>query len=173
MNNSKTVIRQLKAVESQTRKATRRALNKVIDQSRTQTLRLLSQASGVTQTKIRPYVRTNHADYEELEAKVVVTPHTFNIASVGGRQTKRGVSSAAWGTRRVYPHTFLVHGRTAMVREGKSRLPIKPVWGPRIHAEFAKPATIDQLSMSAREKLPPILKHELDFALGKYGLDVR
>lgn len=173
MNNASIVTAQMRAIGPQTLKATRSALNKIGEQSRTLTLRLLNDATGVTQTKLRPYVRLDRADYSDLTAKVVVRPHVFNIASVGGRQTKKGVSSAAWGKRKIYPHTFLVRGVTAFVRVGKARLPIKPVYGPRIHAEFAKDTTIGQLQTNVREKFPAVLKHELEFALGKYGLGVQ
>jgi hypothetical protein len=121
---------------------------------------------------------------------VRVRPHTFNIASIGGRQVKGkqaqfiftqggkrtvtkggrrtggGVSSAAWGKRKTYPHTFLIQGgKTAMVRVGKARYPIKPVYGPRIHAEFVK--IDEELSLNVQARFAPTLKHELDFALAR------
>lgn len=136
-------------------------------------LRLLSGATGLTQTKLRPYVVQNRATYSRLQSIIRVFAHTFNIASFGGRQTKRGVSSNAWNAHRVYPSTFLVNGKTAMVRVGKARLPIRPVWGPRLTKEYADSKTQAPLEQLVATDFPSDLKHELDFALGRVGLGVQ
>lgn len=198
MNNSKTVIAQLKACEPNVRKATRRALNKVGAQALTLTVRELSNATGVTQRKMRAYVKLNRADYGELRASVHINSHTFNIASVAGAtQTKRGVvtsrfnytksgkahsivtrgkggvTAVAWGRRHLYPSTFLIQGgKTAMVRVGKARLPIRPVWGPRITQEYKRNDVDDQLKTLVSRQFAPTMKHELEFALGRFGLSV-
>jgi hypothetical protein len=149
----------------------RRTINKMVRAVRTLTLRRLSQETGLTQRRLSEYVSENKADYSNLSGSVRVRPHTFNIASIGGRQTKRGVSSSAWGKRKVYPHTFLIQGgKTAMVRVGKARYPIKPVYGPRIHAEFVK--IDEELQAEVQARFAPTLRHELNFALGRIGLKV-
>jgi hypothetical protein len=113
---------------------------------------------------------TDRADQGDLSAAVQTRAHTFNVASFAGRQTKKGVSAAAWGIRKVYPGTFLLHGRTAMHRTGKSRYPIEPIWGPRITREYVRESTDEKLKALVASKYGPTMKHELDFALGRIGL---
>jgi hypothetical protein len=133
----------------------------------------MSGATGLTQTKLRPYIIMNRATYSTLQSVVKVFSHTFNIASFSSRQTKRGVSSNAWSVHRVYPGTFLINGgKTAMVRVGKARKPIRPVWGPRLSKEFADSKTTGPLEQMVATDFPRELKHELDFALGRVGLGV-
>lgn len=169
-SNVKQVTNQLRKTESATRSATRRALNKVGQQGLTLTLRTLSGATGLTQKKLRQYISQDRADYTDLSTSIRVVAHTFNVASFGGRQTKKGVSSAAWGVRRVYPGTFMIHGRTAMKRVGKARYPIKPIWGPRITREFVRENTETLLEQLVARQLKPTLAHEMDFALGRIGM---
>lgn len=169
-SNVRQVVNQMRRAEPAVRAATRRTLNKVGQAAFTLTLRTLSREIGLSQTKLRPYVTLNRAGYIDLSAAVRITPHTFNIASFNGRQTRRGVSSAAWGKRRVYPHTFLIQGgKTAMVRITKRRLPIRPVYGPRIHREFARADVETALQSLVRERWDPTLRHELAFAMGRIG----
>jgi len=174
-SNVQEVTRQLRQTENATRTATRRALNKIGQQGLTLTLRSLAKATGVTVRKLREYVSLDRANYSELSSAIKVIAHTFNIASVGtARQTRRGVSSIAWGVRKVYRGAFLIRGgRTAMHRLGKARLPIEPVWGPRITREFARQGVDDELTQLVATKFPSTFKHELDFVLGRVGLGVK
>jgi hypothetical protein len=169
-HNARAVGQRLRQSETATRSALRRTLNRTIRSVTTLTLRRLSAETGLTQKRLREYVTETKADYASLSASTRVRPHTFNIASLpASRQTKRGVSSSAWGKRKVYPHTFLIQGgKTAMVRVGKARYPIRPVYGPRIHAEFVK--LDDELKLEVQARFNATLRHELAFALGRVGL---
>jgi hypothetical protein len=197
-HNGSAVQRALRATESKTRTALRRTINKLIDHSHTLTLRRLSAETGLTQRRLREYVSKDRADFTSMSAAVKVRPHTFNIASFPGvKQIRRGsvatlgakrvkgapvtlprfrvrartggVVSSAWGISRLYGSAFLIQGgKTAMVRVGKARYPIKPVFGPRIHAEFIK--LDEELKLNVQARFRPTLAHELAFALGKIGL---
>jgi hypothetical protein len=191
-HNASVIQRQLAKSEGATRAAMRRTINKMVRAVRTLTLRRLSEETGLTQKRLREYVSENRADYASLVGSVCVRPHTFNIASFPGvRQIKRrktvslgrkgertrsstligGVVSPAWGVRKLYPSAFLIQGgKTAMVRVGKARYPIRPVYGPRIHAEFVK--IDDELKLEVQARFAPTLRHELNFALGRIGLKV-
>lgn len=192
-NNSRAVIAQAKQVETVTRTATRRALNAMARQATTLTLRLLAEEMGLTQTKLRPYVRSINANYSTLSSAVRVTPHTYNIASFPGvRQTKvgktvftysrkgktrsvkakgGGVWSNAWGHSKFYRGGFLIQGKkTAMRRVGKARYPIRPLYGPRIHREFVQPQVEEALTSLVSEKLPDVMQHEIAFALRGAGI---
>lgn len=185
-------VQQLRSVADVTKVATSRALNRVGQTVLRRTLQILSEDVGLSQTRLRQYVRLVRANISRLATAVAVTPHTFNIASFPGtRQIKSsgkvvfsfmrngrrhnvraksgsavGVSSSAWGKRRIYPGTFLIHGgRTAMKRVGKARLPIEPVYGPRVHREFTYPETISELESVTAERMPIEMKHEIDYAL--------
>ena len=167
------VMNQAQRVPSAAVQASTRAVNRTGEQTRTVLKRLLSEQTGVTQRKIADYIRARRANYGRVEYGLSVYPHTFNIASIGrAYQGKRGVVSHAWGKTRLYPHTFLVHGITAMLRTTKRRLPIRPVYGPRIHSLFANGQTQAALLDNVHSKMPQNLRHELDYALGRIGLKV-
>lgn len=170
--NQSALQRQLARTEGATRAALRRTLNRVGQQSFTLTLRRLSKATGVSQRKLREYVSLNRADYFDLSSAVKIRAHTFNVASVGtSRQTRIGVTSGAWGRRQTYRGAFLIRGGiTAMHRVGKKRLPIEPVWGPRITREFDRENVDDDLKSLVGMRFGPTMKHELDFALGRIGM---
>jgi hypothetical protein len=192
-HNASRVTRALRQSETATRSALRRTINRTIRSVTTLTLRRLSAETGLTQKRLKEYVTETKAMAGDLSASVRVRPHTFNIASFAGRQVKGvkpkfiftqggkrkvttgsrrtggGVSSNAWGKRKTYPHTFLIQGgKTAMVRVTKKRYPIRPVYGPRIHAEFVK--LDDELKLEVQARFNATLRHELAFALGRVGL---
>ena len=167
------VRRKYRVAAKQVDHAARRALNRTAQQVRTQSVRALAKETGIVQRSIRERVDIRQANYSELAAEVRARPRTYNIASFGARQTNAGVVSKAWGKRRVYRGGFLINsGRTAMIRVGKSRLPIRPLWGPRIHREFEREVVNDAMVRTTTERFPINFRQQLRYALGRIGIKV-
>lgn len=171
--NIAAVRRKYKGAAKQVDNAARRALNRTAQQVRTVSVRALSKETGVKQRSVRDRVSIRKANYSTLSAEVQARPRTYNIASFGARQTKQGVSSSAWGKRRLYKGGFLINGgRTALIRLGKSRLPLKPLWGPRIHREFERDVVNKAMVDTTRARFPINFRQQLRFALGRIGIKV-
>lgn len=116
------------------------ALNRTGRQMETAGVRVVAKAMGVRQTSVRRRIIRTIARKARPVFRFDAFGKKVNIASFEGtRKTKRGVSSRAFGQRRVYPRVFLSRsGKTALKRLGKSRLPVRPVWGPGIKREFER-----------------------------------
>ena len=85
------------------------------------------------------------------------------LAEFHARQTRRGVSAAPWGLRRVFPHTFIVEklGGQVFRREGGARLPIRKLWGPSLPIELVRGASPAAFEKAAAADLPQRVAHEL------------
>lgn len=121
----------------QAKVAMSRALNHEGDKGRTQVKRVLAKQTGINYGKINKAVRTINSTPATLVYTIEARGDETNLGLFGARQGKKGVSAAPWGKRRVFPHTFLVHGKV-YAREGKARLPIKGLFGPNIAREIVK-----------------------------------
>lgn len=147
--------RTLRITQQEIERALPTALNRTGRQMETAGVRLVSKRMGVRQQSVRARIIRTLARKARPYFRFDAFGKKVNIASFGGtRKTKRGVSSNAFGKRRVYPRTFLnKSGTTAFKRIGKRRLPIRPIFGPGIKREFDRnrPA-IEQV---ARERFRP------------------
>jgi hypothetical protein len=102
-----------------------RALNWTGNKARTQVARTLARDTGVGYGVIRNALRTTPASPANLTYEIGVSDAHIPLAEFHARQTRRGVSAAPWGQRRVFPHTFIVEqlGGQVFKREGGARLP--------------------------------------------------
>ena len=77
----------------------------------------------------------------------------MSLKEFGARQTAKGVSAAPWGKRRVFPHAFIAPtlGGHVFIREGRSRLPIRKLWGPAIPREMVKDQSKEAFERTVRE----------------------
>jgi len=157
------VRRQFGALGRQIDLAASRALNRAISSARTVAVRELSRSTGIRpQAAIRDRLPIKKASPNRLAAEIGVHAYTPNLARFAARQTKSGVSAAAWGKRRIYRGTFLANqGRTVFKRVSKARLPIAPVHGPRLAKEFVDPAITRAMNKVAGERWRKELNHEL------------
>lgn len=119
------------------------ALNRTGRQMESHGVKVVAKSMGVRQKSVRERIHRTIARRQSPYFRFDAYGKKVNIASFrGARQTKKGVSSSAFGRRRVYPRTFLnKSGKTAFKRVGKSRLPIRPIWGPGIRREFERHRT--------------------------------
>lgn len=157
------VRRQFGELGPQIELAAARAINRAISSARTVAVRDLSKSTGIRpQAAIRDRLPIKQANARRLAAEIQVHAYTPNLARFAARQTKHGVSAAAWGKRKIYRGTFLGNqGRTVFKRVGKERLPIAPVHGPRMAKEFIKPAVTKAMNKVAGERWRKELNHEL------------
>lgn len=136
-------------------RATTAAINKTATNAKATAAKTLSKEMGLTQKVVRKYVDIRKA-YRGTEFAVLTFRRAkSNLIRFGARQTKRGVSAKAWGKRKIYKHTFIGNqGRTVFKRVGKSRLPIKPVYGASIPTEAAKDKTRQAVQQTVNERFP-------------------
>lgn len=143
--------------EDQSGRVLARALNHEGDKKRTQVLRALAKQTGIKYGRIRAAVRTVRAGPGSLTYRLDFDGVETNIGDFSARQTKKGVSAAPWGVRRIFPHTFIIkkYGGRVFKRTGAAsddtrfklfdyrikdvgRFPIRGVFGPNMAREVTK-----------------------------------
>lgn len=125
--------------EGKARIALSRALNHEGDKGRTQVKRALVKQTGIKYSAIDKAVLTVRSTPATLTYALKARGDETNIAWFGGAQRRKGVSAAPWNKRRIFARSFIVprFGR-AFVRTSKSRLPIRPLYGPNLARELVK-----------------------------------
>lgn len=147
-----------------------RALNRSIMMIRTRTVRAVARQMGIKQKDVRDRVRITKASPAKQNATAEFRGAAFNIVRFKARQTKRGVSAAPWGQRRMYRGAFVatINGvRVVMIRRRRGtrrapRLPIRPVLGPGI----AKTAAEEQVAAQREDVMRTVYPAELRRNLG-------
>jgi hypothetical protein len=149
-----------------------RALNHEGQKAMTQIKRALAKQTGMKYGDLSNFTRAVPASPSTLSFGIRVSGRETNIAAFGGRQTAAGVSAAPWGRRQLFAHAFMASAvkgaqglseataeggkMLAFMRLGRSRLPIRPIFGPNIAREALKgeaketfekaaPAVLDRL----------------------------
>ena len=158
----------------QRRQADARALNRAGDMARTQTKRALAGQTGLTvgyvgQRLLRGTVRASgNRPVYRISAKGGEIPLKFFKA----RETRRGVSAAPFGKRRVFAGSFIKGGRFpnrvdigmnqhVYERAGKSRQPIKRVKsGVVFPGEMVKDQSAEAWRRVVADVLPRRIVHE-------------
>jgi hypothetical protein len=129
--------------EGKAHKALSRALNHEGDKGRTQIKRALVKQSGIKYGAINKAVATVRSTPTTLTYTFKARGDETNIAWFGGVQRRKGVSAAPWNKQRIFRHAFIVprFGR-AFIRSSKSRLPIRPLYGPNLARELVKDSSV-------------------------------
>lgn len=148
------VRRQFRGLEGQIDRAAARALNRAATSVRSVATKEIARESGIRpQRAVRDRLRIRKATPKYLIAEVGIGAWTPNLARFMARQVKKGVSAAAWGKRKLYPRVFLANkGRTVFKRVGKERLPIEPVFGPKIHKTFLEQKVVEAMRAIGRSR---------------------
>lgn len=175
------VRRQLPRYRRQVTVAAYRALNRTATQVRTQARRALARQMGLPQKQIKHLIDVRKAGRFRLEADVNVPVRPpLNVTRFQARKTNRGISAKPWGNRRVFAGTFFLRGgkqggggvEPVMVRKGRSRFPIRPVWGPSISREFVRDEVDAAMRRATTERFPVLFERQLRYELGKVGVRV-
>jgi hypothetical protein len=122
-------------------KATGMAINKTATNVKSAASKLIAKQMGTTQKVVNSKARLSKSSRVRDFAVITYSGKPLNLVRFGARQTKKGISAAPWGNRRVFPGTFYGNDRrTVFKRQTKARLPIKSVYGPSIPQEAAREA---------------------------------
>ncbi len=128
--------------ETKARTAMRRAINKTSARAYTQVKRAVAKQVGAPQATVIKYGELQRipAMGSSLSSRIVSAGGYLPLKHFGARRTKRGVSAAPWGKRRVFRSTFFV---TKLGGQVFKRLPgqrdgIEKLWGPAIPRELVQ-----------------------------------
>lgn len=131
------------------------ALNRTATTARAVAAREISKETSLPVNEVRKRVPLIRANKATLTAQIKAEPYAPNLIRYGARETKQGVSAKAWGKRKIYRGTFIGNkGRTVFTRVGKSRLPIKAVFGPSVRREFIRDHTLSAIKRTVADRFP-------------------
>lgn len=153
--------------------AVARALNATNSKVNTQIGRVLPKQTGLKSGEVKAALKREMASAGHLVAAIRARGPYIPLMKFGARETKKGVSAAPWGKRRVFSGTFtrggrfphrvaLAMGGHVFKRLGKSRLKIAIAYGPAIPVEMLKDASKAAYEQTVARELPG----DLDRALG-------
>jgi|GEM_PF-734607 len=177
--------------------ATMRALNRTAQQILTVSRRTAAKEMGISQTKLQderggPAFSLQRATRQTLVAVIIARGKHLRLVQFSGtRQTKKGVTSSAWGTRKLYPGTFMStmptgfvgafdrkggkRGQRRRVKAGKNigkayrpELPLKDLWGPSLPKTMAEKDVVDAVETTFATRMPINLDHEVSAILRRY-----
>ena len=169
----------LKALgDKKMRAVANRAVNRAGDAARTQVRRELPKQTGLQRKLIVKAVRVTRSTPATLSYRMDARGGDIALKYFGARETRRGVSAAPFGERKVFPGTFIMGGRFpnrvgigmgghVFERIGTGRFPIeKQKSGVIIPAEMVKGETRDAFERTVSTVLPQRIEHEINRATG-------
>jgi len=114
----------------------------------------------------------------QLEARITGRKKETNLIEFGARKTQRGVSSAPWRTRQIFPGTFIATGRgnnrLVFSRMGPKRFPLDPKWGPSLNRELIRENVVEPTVARFQRDVGPEIALYANFKMNtifaKYGL---
>lgn len=147
------------------RQAEVRALNHVGAKALTAVKRALIAQTSLPRAAVEAGLAAQKASKANTEEfRIVGTGKRASLRSFAPHQFAAGVRVKIWGRFQRYPHTFIVSslGEGQVFRRvGKSRYPIKKLWGPGIGSELVKDQSKAAFEKVATE-LEPRLRHEME-----------
>lgn len=155
-----------------------RALNRTGDKVRTDMKRILAEVTGERVGKIMASLHRSLAAPGNLTYTITARDKWERITagSFGARETRAGVRHRAWGRSQLARGAFLLAG-VAVARKGRSRLPLRNLYGPNIAREIERDQgqkITGAVYNAVAQTFAPRLLHEVDRELkrvkGKYGL---
>jgi minor tail protein Z (GPZ) len=165
-------------------KAEVRAINHVGNKAFTVMGRTMAKTMGMKVGEAKASMKKRYASAGSPAFRIVAKGSYLTLFRFGGRQTKRGASSAAWGKRRVYAHSFVARmpsGHTGIFKRmpgsemaSRKKEKIKEMWGPAFPVEMVKGDTKLAFERLVDTDLLSRFEHELtrevDRVKAKYGL---
>ena len=172
------VERELKGVQKRiVPAAASAALNRTAQQARTQSARDLKgsvgKSLGLSVAGFKKTIKHIRARVRKLVTSLDVSGRPLPLIRFGARKTKKGVSAAPWGKRRIHKGAFIAKmpsgHRGVFKRTSKERLPIKELWGPSIPKAFLHQDIQQSLKRVINTKWPGNFAHEIRFRLRKFN----
>lgn len=164
----------LEAAAKRAPDAARRAINWTGDRAKTRVAPALTTQTGLKRGTINRFMHVTRASYGSLMYRIVGRGGDVGLKYFGARETRKGVSAAPWGKRRVYGGSFIKGGqfpnRVALgklhghvfARTGEGRLPIaKQKSGLFIPEEMVKGASAEAFEVAVATLLPARVEHEV------------
>ncbi|MGH8519860.1 MAG: phage tail protein [Gammaproteobacteria bacterium] len=170
-------------------KASARALNKTASQAKTQAAREIRTHYNISTRVIGRHIELSRATPATLVAALKATGDKLPVIAFQARQTKRGVTvQIKRGRRRLIPHAFIAtlrsghkgvfargkyQGRSFVHRSKRVRpypkpdLPIAELHTVGVPQGFSNRVVLEALERKIRERFPPLLAHEIAFALSR------
>jgi len=166
----KSVMRDLDTIERKVLpKATNRTMNRLGTAANKIIIRGVSSEAGLPQStlKKRGFFSNIRSKIRTLTFSIIVKWGSIPLKDFNPRQTKKGVTAKAWGSRKVYDGAFIVDslGRHVFVRKTDKRLPIKKLYGP-IPARLAEN---DSITNDINKMMDERFTRELDANIKYYA----
>jgi hypothetical protein len=168
------VIANIGRLPAAARRAIVRGLNKTATNVRTSASAAIRKRRALSAKVVRDAMAIRKATKERLVSSIVVTGSPIPLRDYKARQTKRGVTvSVSPGARKLVEHrgnhAFIVNkiGGHVFVRTGKSRLPIKKLFGPSLPSTFVQAEVRAAWTATALETMPKRLSEEVRFELSR------
>jgi hypothetical protein len=147
--------------------ATGKAIDEAGNKTKTRVIRAVAAQAGVKVSRARGIIRSQQAMGAGGGQYVIIARDaTLSLKEFDPRVTRKGVSAAPWGKRRVFAHSFVGPNGHVFIRKTKGRLPIKKLWGPNIPKEMVKDQAEATFYRTVGELLPTALEKWLLRAIG-------
>jgi hypothetical protein len=171
LNSLLSVENVLRQLGNQAPHAIRRAVNHTGDKALTQVTRMLARQTGVKYRTVKQALSVQRANYDRASYTIRSRGGYISLKEFDPRQTRKGVSAMVWGKRRVFPHSFIAPslGGHVFLRMGKSRNPIRKMWGPALPAELVKAETAAIFLATVEAELPARVAHEVAAVLAGHA----
>lgn len=154
--------------------AAARAINKTLTNVRTEASKQIRQERALKANVVKDALSISRATRSRLIGALYATGRPIPLRDYAARQTKKGVTvSVTRGQRKRVQHAgnaaFIVNkiGGNVFAREGKSRLPIKKLYGPSIPATFVKDRVMAAIDRVGRDAWRRRFAEEMQFELSK------
>jgi hypothetical protein len=163
----------LKVAQTEVPTALARALNHTGAKARTRMIRSLTAQTGLPRKVIVKALQKKTAREGGLAFVIKSKGGNIRLKYFDARETRKGVTAAPWGKRRLYPGAFIKGGRfpnrvalklngQVFERRGRVRKPIDVVLsGVFIPKEMVTGATEAAYNSTAASEFPARIEHEL------------
>jgi hypothetical protein len=156
------------------RRALVRGLNKTAANVRTSASRAIRERRSLSAKTVNQALAIRKASNAKLVSSLVVTGRPIPLKEYKARETRKGVTvSVTPGARKLIEHAgnrgFIVQkiGGHVFAREGKSRLPIKKLFGPSLPSTFVQEEVKRAWTATAQEAMPKRLAEEMRYELAR------
>jgi hypothetical protein len=154
--------------------AASRAINKTLTNVRTEANKQIREERALSASTVRNALAIKRATKLLLIGELIASGRPIPLREYQARQTKAGVTvKVSPGGRKLVSHAgnkgFIVSkiGGHVFAREGKSRLPIKKLYGPSIPSTFIKAKVLAALDRVASSSWQKRIAEELRYELSK------
>ena len=182
-NNINQVMKQFRGMDRKVvRKAVVTALNKVGKEASTEAKRQLANKTGLKKKTVASNMKIAKANKNNQRVLISIGGRQLNLVEFGARQTKKGVSSNAWGKRTVNRGAFMFQGKTSGKKlvgkrvkgtvTGKKGTPIqnrrvKGIFGAHVPTEYFRGGVDQILKAKIATRFNKLLATALDFQFSK------